>query len=223
MDSALQQEMTDSITGFGFEWPCIALPLFALWVFGVWFNNSLKNSDIYGPRKRKRPDVAKSTPEDGPNKILPDPPPPERMMVTCPGCDGVVSVTPTGTEAEVRCLKCDEMVYTRSAEGGEWWANVPVADPTAEEPVAVPIAAEEVEVPVTDPIVPKTFEVPEVVAAVSETTLPDKEDGPPVSSEANKAGNSFFPKTKDGQNMAVLFVLLILVLFAVIAEVLFYR
>ncbi len=70
----------------------------------------------------------------------------ERMMVTCPGCDGVVSVSPTGTAAEVRCLKCDEMVYTRSAEGGEWWANVLVADPTAEKPVAVPVAAEKVDV-----------------------------------------------------------------------------
>jgi hypothetical protein len=51
---------------------------------------------------------------------------PERMMVTCPGCDGVVSVSPTGNEAEVRCLKCDEVVYARNAEGGEWWAKVPV-------------------------------------------------------------------------------------------------
>lgn len=59
---------------------------------------------------------------------------PERMMVTCPGCDGVVSVTPTGDEAEVRCLKCDEVVYTRNAQGGEWWAKVPVADPTVEKP-----------------------------------------------------------------------------------------
>jgi hypothetical protein len=59
---------------------------------------------------------------------------PERMMVTCPGCDGVVSVTPTGDEAEVRCLKCDEMVYTRNAEGGEWWANVPVVSKMPEVP-----------------------------------------------------------------------------------------
>ena len=74
---------------------------------------------------------------------------PERMMVTCPGCDGVVSVTPTGDEAEVRCLKCDEMVYTRNAEGGEWWANVPAADPTVEQPAAVPAAPTTPEVPIT--------------------------------------------------------------------------
>ena len=73
---------------------------------------------------------------------------PERMMVTCPGCDGVVSVSPTGTAAEGRCLKYDEMVYTRSAEGGEWWANVPVADPTAEKPVVVPIAPRMPEIPI---------------------------------------------------------------------------
>ena len=79
----------------------------------------------------------------------------ERLMVTCPGCDGVVSVSPTGDEAEVRCLKCDEVVYTRNAEGGEWWANVPVADPTVEKPAAVPIVAPTTpEVPV--PVVPKT-------------------------------------------------------------------
>ena len=40
---------------------------------------------------------------------------PERMMFTCPGCDGVVYVTPTGDEAEVRGPKCDEVVYTRNA------------------------------------------------------------------------------------------------------------
>ena len=39
-------------------------------------------------------------------------------------------MTPTGDEAEVRCPKCDETVYTRNAQGGEWWANVPVADRT---------------------------------------------------------------------------------------------
>ena len=74
---------------------------------------------------------------------------PERMMVTCPGCDGVVSVTRTGDEAEVRCLKCDEVVYARNDQGGEWWANVPVADPTVEKPVVVPVAAERIEVPAT--------------------------------------------------------------------------
>ena len=73
----------------------------------------------------------------------------ERMMVTCPGCDGVVSVSPTGDEAEVRCLKCDEAVYTRSAEGGEWWANVPVADPTVEKPVVDPVVSKPPEVPAT--------------------------------------------------------------------------
>ena len=83
---------------------------------------------------------------------------PERMMVTCPGCDGVVSVSPTGDEAEVRCPKCDEMVYARNAQGGEWWANFPVADPTVEKPEAVPAAPTTPEVPVVSrpPEVPTT-------------------------------------------------------------------
>jgi len=62
---------------------------------------------------------------------------PERMMVTCPGCDGVVYVTPTGDEAEVRCPECDEVVYARNAQSGAWWANPPVADPTGTKPLEV--------------------------------------------------------------------------------------
>jgi len=73
---------------------------------------------------------------------------PERMMVKCPGCDGVVSVSPTGDEAKVACPKCSEAVYTRNAQGGEWWANVPVADPTVEKPVVDPVAPTTPEVPV---------------------------------------------------------------------------
>jgi hypothetical protein len=100
---------------------------------------------------------------------------PERMMVTCPGCDGVVSVTPTGDEAEVRCLKCDEMVYARNAEGGEWWANVPVADPTVEESTAVPIAAERVDVPEELPdVVQDSVSTPQ-----TESSKAPKETSPP--------------------------------------------
>jgi len=90
---------------------------------------------------------------------------PERMMVTCPGCDGVVSVSPTGDEAEVRCPKCDEVVYTRNAQGGEWWTNPPEADPT----------------------VPKTPEVPETVTAELPDVVQDSVSTPQTeSSEALK-------------------------------------
>jgi len=104
---------------------------------------------------------------------------PERMMITCPGCDGVVSVSPTGDEAEVRCLKCDEMVYARNAEGGEWWANVPVADPTVEKPAAVPVAAERVEVPAELPdVVQDSVSTPQ-----TESSKAPKDTSPPSATD----------------------------------------
>ncbi len=53
--------------------------------------------------------------------------------------------------------------------------------------------------------------------AVSEMTPPDEESGPPVSLETDTADTSFFPETDQGQDMAILAVVLLIVLLGCIA------
>ena len=48
---------------------------------------------------------------------------PEHMTIICPGCDGLVSVTPFGDENEVRCPNCDEAVDIRRA-----FSDLPVSE-----------------------------------------------------------------------------------------------